>query len=160
GAETIAVERTPALAAIEKLADEFGVNVALSGSPKTVLETIQGRSRRIGAYADLGKWMQEGIAPSEGIALLKDRVFALRLADRSALGKNGHAVTLGNGVAGIAPLLTEMFRRELKPALITVDASSAPDVMADLLRSLEGFEKAVQPVTADRVMQLSRTIPI
>ena len=65
GVETLAVERTPAaLPAIEKLADEFGVNVALSGSPKTVLEALQGRSRRIGAYADLGKWMQEGVGAS------------------------------------------------------------------------------------------------
>ena len=86
GVETLAVERTPkSLPAIEKLADEFGINVALSGSPKTVLEAIQGRGRRIGAYADLGKWTQEGIAPLDGIALLKDRLLALRLSDRSAL---------------------------------------------------------------------------
>ena len=87
GVETLAVERTPkSLPAIEKLADEFGVNVALSGSPKTVLEAIQGRGRRIGAYADLGKWMQEGIAPLDGIALLNDRLLALKLSDRNALG--------------------------------------------------------------------------
>ena len=67
GVETLAVERTPkSLPAIEKLADEFGVNVALSGSPKTVLEAIQGRGRRIGAYADLGKWAREGVAPLDG----------------------------------------------------------------------------------------------
>jgi hypothetical protein len=87
------------LAAIEKLADEHGINVALSGSPKTVLEALQGRSKRIGAYADLGSWMQEGIAPVEGVALLKDRLLALRLSDRNALGKNGRAVSLGSGVA-------------------------------------------------------------
>ena len=88
GVETMAVERTPkSLPAIEKLADEFGVNVALSGSPKTVLEALQGRGRRIGAYADLGKWMREGVAPLDGIALLKERLLALKLGDRSALGR-------------------------------------------------------------------------
>ena len=82
----MAVERTPAaLPAIEKLAEEFGVNVALSGSAKTVLETLQGRGPRIGAYADLGKWMQEGTAPLDGIALLKDRLMVLKLSDRGAL---------------------------------------------------------------------------
>ena len=82
--ETLAVERTPkSLPAIEKLADEYGVNVALSGSPKTVVEALQGRGRRIGAYADLGKWMQEGVAPLDGIALLKDRLLVLRLGDRN-----------------------------------------------------------------------------
>ncbi len=145
GVETLAVERMPkSLPAIEKLADEFGVNVALSGSPKTVLEAIQGRGRRIGAYADLRKWTQEGIAPLDGIALLNDRLLALKLSDRNALG----------------PLMAEIYRRELKPSLITVDTSGGPDVMADLSRSLAAFEKAVQPVVAGRVMQLSRGIPI
>ena len=60
----------------------------------------------------------------------------------------------------MAPLLAEIYRRELKPSIITVSASGAPDVVADLSRSLEAFEKAVQPVVAERVMQLSRGIPI
>jgi type 1 glutamine amidotransferase len=145
GVETLAIEGTPAgLPAIEKLAEEFGVNVALSGSTKSVVDTLQGRGRRIGAYADLGKWMQEGTAPVDGIALLNDRLMVLKLNDRAAL----------------APLLAEIHRRELKPSLITVGAGSGSDVMADLSRSLEGFEKAVQPVMAERVMQLSRGSPI
>ena len=48
----------------------------------------------------------------------------------------------------------------MKPSLITVDTSGGPDVVADLSRSLEAFEKAVQPVVAGRVTQLSRGIPI
>jgi type 1 glutamine amidotransferase len=145
GIETLAVERMPrSLPAIEKLADEFGVNVALSGSPKVVLEAIQARGRRIGAYADLRTWAQEGIAPLDGIALLNDRLLALKLSDRNALG----------------PLMAEIYRRELKPSIITVDANGGADVVADLSRSLAAFEKAVQPIVVERVTQLSRGIPI
>ena len=144
GVETMAVERTPrSLPAIEKLADEHGINVALTGNPKTVLEALQGRGQRIGAYADLGKWVQAGVTPLDGLALLKGRLLALRLGDRNAL----------------APLLTEIYRRELKLSIITVGTSGAPDVVADVSRSLEAFEKAVQPVVAERVAQLSRAIP-
>jgi hypothetical protein len=144
GVETLAAERTPkSLPLIEKLAEEFGVNVALSGSPKVVLDALQGRSPRIGAYADLSKWAQEGVAPLDGVALLKDRLMAIRLGDRNNL----------------APLLAELYRSELKPS-ITVGTSGAPDVVADLSRSLEAFEKAVQPVVAQRVTVLSRGIPI
>jgi type 1 glutamine amidotransferase len=147
GVETIAVEKIPrALPAIEKLADEFGVNVALIGSPKAVLEAVQGRGPRIGAYGDLGKWMQEGIEGLDGVALLKDRLLALRLR--------------GSGVAGLGPLLADIHRRELKPSIIIADAAGGLDVMSDLSRSLEAFEKAVQPVVAERVMQLSRAISI
>ncbi len=161
GVETLAVERAPhGLAMLEKLADEYGINVAFLGSPKTLVESLQGRSRRLGVYADLGQWMQEGVAPADGIALVKDRLLVLRLSDRNALGKSGHAVSLGSGVAGIAALVAGMYMREAKPSLITVDTTGGPDVTADLLRSLQGFEKAVQPVVAGRVMELSRGIPI
>lgn len=161
GVETLAVERTPhALAMLEKLADEYGINVAFLGSPKALAESLQGRSRRLGVYADLGQWMQEGIAPADGIALVKDRLLVLRLSDRNALGKSGHTVSLGSGVAGIAALVAGMYTREAKPSLITVDTTGGPDVTADLLRSLQGFENAVRPVVAGRVMELSRGIPI
>ena len=161
GVETIVVERTPAaLPAIEKLADEFGINVALSGGPKTVLEAVRGRGPRIGAYGDLGRWMQEGMTPLDAVALLKDRLLALRLSDRSALGRNGRSVGLGSGIAAIGPLLAAISRQELKPSIITVDSTGGPDVMSDLSHSLEAFEKAVQLVAAERVTQLSRGIPI
>jgi type 1 glutamine amidotransferase len=148
GVETIVVARTPKVfPVIEKLADEHDVNLALSGSLKTVLDALQGRGRRIGAYVDLGTWMQDGVAPLDGVAQLKERVLVLKLGDRIAVGKT-------------APLLAEIYRRELKPSLMIVDASGGSDVVADLSRSLDAFEKAVQPVVAERVTQLSRGIPI
>ena len=145
GVETLAFAQMPAsLAAIEKLADEFAVNVALSGNAKDVHEALQGRGRRLGAYADLTRWVRERVAPLDGIALLDDRVLALKLSDRIDL----------------APLLAELSRRELKPSLITVSTSGGLSDMADLSRSLQAFEKAVQPVVIERVAQLSRGIPI
>jgi type 1 glutamine amidotransferase len=144
GVETMVVERTPkSLAAIEKIADEYGINVALSGNPKNLIDELQGRGRRIGAYADLGKWAQQHIAPVEGIRLLNHKLMAIRVSDRNAF----------------LPLVNELYRRELKPSII-VGATGAPEVVADLSRSLEAFEKSVQAVVAERVMQLSRTVPI
>ncbi|OHE89339.1 MAG: hypothetical protein A3G75_13380 [Verrucomicrobia bacterium RIFCSPLOWO2_12_FULL_64_8] len=145
GVETLAVERMPAsLAAIEKLADEFAVNVALSGHAKTLHEALHSRGRRLGVYADLARWVQEGMAPLDGIALLGDRVLALKLSDRTDL----------------ASLLAELSRRELKPSLMTVVTSGGSNITAELSRSLEAFEKAAQPVVVARVAQLSRGIPI
>jgi type 1 glutamine amidotransferase len=140
GVETVAVDRIPAsLAAIEKLADEYGVNVALSGAPKSVVQALQGRARRIGAYADLSSWARNGVSAAEGLSLVGDRLMAVRVGDRSAF----------------APLVNELNRHDLKPAIIV-----HADLSADLLRSLEAFERAAQPLVAERVMQLSRAIPI
>jgi type 1 glutamine amidotransferase len=144
GVETLAVDRVPAsLASFEKLADEYSVNVALTASPKSVMNALQGRSKRIGLYPDLSKWAQSGVSVAEGISLVGDRLIAVRVRDRSAF----------------ALLVNELNRRELKPAII-VSAAGAPDVSAELLRSLEAFERAAQPLVAERVMQVSRTIPI
>lgn len=131
------------LAASEKLADEYGVNVALSGSPKSVVHALQGRGRRIGAYADLSSWARDDVSAAEGISLVGDRLMAVRVGDRSAF----------------APLVNELNRRDLKPAIF-VNATGASDLSADLLRSLEAFERAAQPLVAERVMQLSRAMPI
>jgi type 1 glutamine amidotransferase len=143
--ETLAVAQMPAsLVAIESLADEFGVNVALGGNAKTVHEALQSRGRRFGAYADLARWAEEGMAPLDGIALLGNRVLVLKFGDRTDL----------------ASLLAELSRRELKPSIIVAGTSSGSNITADLSRSLQAFEKAVQPVVVERVAQISRVIPI
>ena len=144
GADILAVDRVPAsVAAVEKLADEHGVNVALNAPPASVVEVLKSRGRRLGVYADLSRWSQNGMSPAEGISLVGDRLMAVRVGDRSAF----------------APLLNELNRRDLKPAII-VSATGAADGSTDLLRSLEALERAAQPLVAERVMQLSRTIPI
>ena len=145
--ETIAVERMPkTLPVVEKLADEFGVNVALTGHPRTLANGLEGRSRRIGVYADAGKWIQEGVSVTDALAQFKDRVFAVRLGDR-------------NGIVKLAPAITAMYKQGVKPSLITVTATGAP-AGVELNRSLEAFEKTVHSIVVERVAEMSRGIPI
>ena len=74
GIETVVSGPAPeSLTAIDQLANEFGINVALSRdarayrNPKSVLAAVEGRSKRIGAYADLDAWIAEGIKPLDGL---------------------------------------------------------------------------------------------
>jgi len=148
GVETIAVDRAPAqLAAIEKLADEYGVNLALRGNPKTLAAALEGRGRRIGLYADFVKWAQEGISPSDAVSQYKERLLAVRLGDRNTIAKQ-------------APVITALYRQGVKPSMIVVTTTGSADVTADLNRSLDAFEKAVHSVVAERVAEMSRDIPI
>ena len=107
GVETIAVERSPkSLPAAEKLADEFGVNVALIGNPKALASALEGRGPRIGVYADVAKWLQEGISPTDAMMTrFKERVFAVKLGDHNTIVK-------------LAPVITEIYKRGLKPSLV------------------------------------------
>jgi type 1 glutamine amidotransferase/sugar phosphate isomerase/epimerase len=159
--ETLVVERLPeALPLADALAAEYGVNVAISGHPEVVARALDGRSRRIGAYADIGRWMAEGIRPLEGLAALKDRLLAVRLSDLDALGESGRRVTLGTGAADIAHVLEALSRWKGISPVIIVDTSGGADAMTDLSQSLDGFEEAVRPVAAARVAQLARAVPI
>jgi type 1 glutamine amidotransferase len=144
GVETIAVEQAPQdLALIERLAGEFGVKVAMAGKPQTLLAALQGRSERLGVVADLSRWAQEGVQSAEAVSSLKNRLFVLRLTDRSA---------------GLAQLLSQIEQLQLKLSLV-LEPGGAGDVQAELARSLEGFEKAAQMAVAHRVAKLMLATP-
>jgi type 1 glutamine amidotransferase/sugar phosphate isomerase/epimerase len=148
GIETI-ISSPPreSLPAIDKLANEFGINVALeTRHAKETLSALAGLSKRIGVCADPGAYRQEGIKPVDGLALFKDRVITVNLRDFS--------------IAGLTEFIREMYRLELKPSLITVDTTGASDTFADLSRSFDSLEKALQPVAGDRVNQMSRAAAI
>ncbi|MGE0405883.1 MAG: ThuA domain-containing protein [Candidatus Korobacteraceae bacterium] len=157
--QTVVVEGVPEnLAQVDTLAGEFGVNVALAGgAPQAMLNALQGRSQRIGVYGDVGRWMHEGVKPVDGITLLKDKLLALRLSDRNSMGSGGRPVAFGSGAAEAPRLLAELDRMQLKPVLVA-DASGT-DAQAELARSLDGFEQAVQMTAARRVAEIALKTP-
>jgi type 1 glutamine amidotransferase len=115
GVETIiAPLEAQSLPAIDKMANEFGINVAVesTGNPNPVMSALQGRSQRVGVSADIGLWIEGGIRPTEGLALLKDRLMVARLRDRDRFGSTGIDVPLGNGVAGLPQFLMEVARQQ------------------------------------------------
>jgi type 1 glutamine amidotransferase/sugar phosphate isomerase/epimerase len=152
----IVVPEPASLDGLDKLAEEFGINVAVESrkDPNRILHALEGLPRRMGVAADLGGWMQEGVKPVDGLAMVKDRLMTIRVRDRSALGAKGHVVTLGSGAAGLPDFFLAAFRAGLKPLYITVDATGAPDTYADLQKCLSGFERAMWPAMAARVRQV------
>jgi type 1 glutamine amidotransferase/sugar phosphate isomerase/epimerase len=146
----------PSLPGLDKLADEFAINVAIESrkDPKLALSAVEGRSKRIGIAADLGSWMEEGIKPADGLAIVKDRLMAVNVRDRNAVGAKGRDVTLGSGAAGLPDFFLATFRAEVKPLLIVVDGTGVADTYADLQKSLAGFERTMWPAMAARVRQV------
>src|SRR5687768_16905774 len=103
GVETILAAADPArLPAIDQLANEIGINVALRNGtrdPKALLQAVEGHSKRIGVAVDSGQWIKD--------ALLKDRILALHLRD-----------------PGMAEFVREMYRTGIKPSFVSVDAAA------------------------------------
>ena len=89
-AKTLAVETIvsePAagqLAAIDKLASEYGINVALvDRDAKAEMQALEGRSKRMGVCPDIGAWMANNVKPLDGLKLVKDRLISLHLTGTS-----------------------------------------------------------------------------
>ena len=74
---------------IEKLCEEYKINVAIHNHPKpsrywnpqTILKACKGRSRRIGACADTGHWVRSGLDPIECLRKLEGRIISFHLKD-------------------------------------------------------------------------------
>ena len=146
-----------ALAELDKLAEEFAINVAVEskGNPKVVMRAVEGRGKRVGVAADLGAWMQAGVKPVDGLAIVKDRLLLVNVADRSALGAGGRDVPLGTGAGGLGDFFLSAWRGGVKPLLITVQSTGPSE--ADLLKTLTAFERVMWPAMAERVRQMLET---
>jgi type 1 glutamine amidotransferase/sugar phosphate isomerase/epimerase len=134
GIETFMSEPAPeALDTIEKLCDEYEINVALHNHdkkaspqywrPEGILKACEGRSRRIGACADIGYWMRSGIDPIEGLKILKDRLITVQMHDLNELTPQGHDVPWGTGAARTEQFLREMRRLGITPTMFGLEYS-------------------------------------
>jgi len=108
---------------IDKLCEEYKVNVAIHNHPKpshywnpdTVLKVCQGRSSRIGSCADTGHWCRSGVDPVEAIKKLKGRIISLHFKDLNEFGKNeAHDVIWGTGISKAGEVLAELKQQGFK----------------------------------------------
>jgi type 1 glutamine amidotransferase len=158
GVETIiANPERASLPAIDQLANEFGINVALNAAdPKGLMNALEARSNRIGASADVALWVKQGVKPSDGVAALKDRLLA---------------IDFGRTTPGLGSLLLEM-ERTMPPPHEEPDKcfncsrrTDSPKAVAVILNTttapeIAALEKALRPAMGDRVEQITKVLPI
>ncbi len=131
GVETIVSEPEPeSLNVIEKLCDEYRINVAIHNHakgksrywhPQEVLRVCEGRSPRLGACADLGHWQRSGIKPVDGVRLLGSRLLSFNFKDLNELSPDAHDVPWGTGQGEVAAVLREVHRLGLKPTIFAIE---------------------------------------
>ncbi|MBI5688262.1 MAG: ThuA domain-containing protein [Verrucomicrobia bacterium] len=151
GIETFMSEPAPeALDTIEKFADAYDINVAIhnhdrKGSPQYwepegVLKACAGRSKRLGACADLGYWMRAGIDPLKALRTLKDRLLTVQMHDLNELTPQGHDVPWGTGVGKTEEFLREMHRLGIRPTMFGLEYSyNWLDSLPEIARCVEFF---------------------
>jgi len=153
GIETFMSEPKPeALDTIEKFCDAYDIQVALHNhDPKTspvywhpegILKVCQGRTRRLGACADLGYWLRAGVDPIKAVNQLKDRLLTVQMHDLHALGPDGHDVPWGTGVGRTEAFIREMHRLGLWPTMWGLEYSyNFLESLPEIARCIEFFNR-------------------
>lgn len=128
GIETFMSEpKLEALNTIERFCETYGINVALHNhdqkaspvywNPEGIMKACQGRSKHLGACADLGYWLRSGIDPIQAVNILKDRLITVQMHDLNELTAAGHDVPWGSGIGKSEQFIKEVHRLGLKPTM-------------------------------------------
>jgi sugar phosphate isomerase/epimerase len=142
---------------INKLVEEYGINVALHNHPKasrywnpdTVLEQCKGRSKRIGACADTGHWMRSGLIPVECLKKLEGRIISFHLKDLNQMG-GGHDVPWGTGKADMKAILTEILRQGVKAVFSIEYEHNWDNSVPEIAQCVEYFDKTAAELAAKK----------
>lgn len=123
GLENITSEPRPQdLDIVSELAEQYKINVAIHNHPTpsrywhpdTVLNAIRGRSKYLGACADIGHWVRSGLDPVECLKKLEGHVKQLHMKDLHEKSRNAHDVPWGTGVSNIDGVLAELKRQKFR----------------------------------------------
>jgi sugar phosphate isomerase/epimerase len=149
GIETIVSEPSEdAFDTIEKLCDEYAINVALHNHPQpshywnpdTVLKVCKGRSKRIGACADTGHWMRSKLVPIECLKKLEGRIISFHFKDLNEAG-GGHDVPWGTGKGDVKGMLTEILRQKIKAVFSIEYEHNWDNSVPEIAKCVEYFDK-------------------
>ena len=146
-------------AEVDELANEFEINVALAGRPETMMQALEGRSRRLSVAADTGTSMEHNRTPLQLLSVVKDRLSYVSLRDRSAIGDGGRDVLLGTGAGQFAEFFREMNRLGMRGLTLTLNTAGTVQQPGDLYAAVDAFEAAVQPAYGEFFTAFSKTKP-
>lgn len=150
GVETIVSEPKPEqFAMLDKLTDEYGINVAIHNHPKpstywnyeTEYNALQNASNRIGACADTGHWMRSGCNSLEALKKLEGRIISLHFKDLNEEGPKAHDVHWGTGVCDTKAMLAELKRQGFKGIFSIEYEHNWDNSVPDITKCVEWFDK-------------------
>jgi sugar phosphate isomerase/epimerase len=135
---------------IEKLAGEYGINVALHNhdwpSPHWNADSLrklcETRGPRIGICGDTGYWLRAGMNPVDMVGKLGGRLTSLYLKDVNQPGRIGaHDVPFGTGVGDVKGVMAEIHRQGVKPLFVIEYTYHWDESLAEVAQCVEYFDQ-------------------
>lgn len=152
GARAVVAEPpAAAIDMIEKLCDEYRIDLAIHNHPKSpesmywspekVLAACKGRGKRIGACCDTGHWVRSGLEPVQCLTQLEGRIKSLHLKDVAEKGKpDARDVPLGNGVGSFVAVLRELKRQGFRGAAVIEYEHDSDALLSDVAQCVAFVE--------------------
>jgi L-ribulose-5-phosphate 3-epimerase len=159
GIETLSAEPPKnALAMVGKLAEEYGINVAIHNHPKPSLYwdykvlagAVEGCSPRIGSCADTGHWARSGLNPLDAVKALEGRIISFHLKDLNVTGdRSAHDVIWGTGALDVKAILTEVYRQKITNPIFSIEYEyNWENNVPDITECVAYFNKVAAEVSA------------
>ena len=144
-----------ALEMIDKLCEEYGINVGIHNHPEKkgyaywqpegVLEACKDRSRRIGGCCDTGHWVCSGLDPVECLRKMEGRIIGLHLKDAAEMGNRKSKDTiLGEGKANYREVLRELKRQGYKGLMTVEYEEDTPALQDDMVKNVAFVESVAR----------------
>jgi len=146
------------LANVNKLADEYKINVGLHNHPRpspywdpdVVLKHMQDLGPRVGACCDPGHWIRSGLNPLECVKKLKGRITGFHIKDIKKTGDRKFEAdcVLGQGDVGIVEILKEIADQKIAGPLpfsieFEADWNNNQSKVAECVRFFDATAKAI-----------------
>lgn len=150
-ASIVAEPQAEAFDMIEKLCDEYGIDLAVHNHPRSpkskywqpenVLAVCKGRGPRIGACCDTGHWVRSGLDPVACLKKMEGRVLGFHLKDVAEKTVESRDVPLGEGKANYEAVLTELKRQGYQGVTTIEYEHDSPELMEDVAKCVAFVEK-------------------
>lgn len=144
---------------VERLAEEFKINAACHDHPKpsyywnpdVVLESIKGRSKRLGACADTGHWTRSELVAVDCLKKLEGRIISLHFKDIAPMGLRGTDRPWGQGEGNARGLLEELHRQGFKGLIcVEYESGKGAELEANVAKCIEWFDNTAREIAAKK----------
>jgi sugar phosphate isomerase/epimerase len=140
---------------VEKLADQYNIDVAIHNHPKPslywnpddLMKALKGRSRHLGSCADVGHWNRMGIDPVVALKKCEGRIKILHFKDVDKAGADAHDTIWGTGVCNVEAMLKELKRQNFKGLFSMEYEYNVENPDPDMKECITYFHQ-----TADRIL--------
>ena len=157
-ASIVAEPQAEAFDMIEKLCDEYEINLAVHNHPESptskywkpenVLAVCKDRGPRIGGCCDTGHWVRSGLDPVACLKKMEGRILGFHLKDAAEIGVvECRDMPLGEGAGNYAAVLTELNRQGYRGVMTIEYEHDSPELNEDVAKCVAFVEKIAKKLS-------------